>query len=247
MTAPLAFVPALVATLRQDGFAFVPGTDMLPLLQAHGLRDWEGFAASWDRLGMDRFMADGGRYRQRRHAAFAVDAGAILRKPHQPHWQSRDHNALNGGIARWFDPVEDAVAAGDALPAIIAACRALFGPGQGGAVQAPWHVEVHQFRIEARSGTAGLPTPEGMHRDGVDWVMVLMVRRRNVAEGDTRIAAPDGTPLGCFTLTDPGDAALLDDHRVAHGVTPVVPADPADPGFRDVLVVTFRAEVPQEA
>jgi hypothetical protein len=27
-----------------------------------------------------------------------------------------------------------------------------------------------------------------------------------------------------------------------HGVTPVEPIDPAQPGFRDVLVVTFRAE-----
>jgi hypothetical protein len=29
---------------------------------------------------------------------------------------------------------------------------------------------------------------------------------------------------------------------VMHGVTPVEPIDPAQPGFRDVLVVTFRAE-----
>jgi hypothetical protein len=27
-----------------------------------------------------------------------------------------------------------------------------------------------------------------------------------------------------------------------HGVTPVEPIDPAEPGFRDVLVVTFRRE-----
>ena len=36
-------------------------------------------------------------------------------------------------------------------------------------------------------------------------------------------------------------AALVDDHRVMHGVTAVVPEDPARPAFRDVLVVTFRA------
>jgi len=29
---------------------------------------------------------------------------------------------------------------------------------------------------------------------------------------------------------------------VMHGVTPVVPADTAQPAFRDVLVVTFRRE-----
>ena len=38
-------------------------------------------------------------------AAFGARAeGAIHRKTHQPHYQSRDYNPLNGGIARWFDP-----------------------------------------------------------------------------------------------------------------------------------------------
>ena len=60
-------------------------------------------------------MADGGRYRKRRHAAFGARAGEpIHRKPHQPHYQSRDYNPLNGGIARWFDPVLPEIAAGRA-------------------------------------------------------------------------------------------------------------------------------------
>ena len=50
-----------------------------------------------------------------------------------------------------------------------------------------WHVEIHQFRIEARSGQDGQPTPEGMHRDGVDWVLVLLVSRVNIASGETSI------------------------------------------------------------
>ena len=47
-------------------------------------------------------------------------------------------------------------------------------------------------------------------------------------------------PLGSFTLAAPFDAALVDDSRVYHGVTPVEPLDPALPAHRDVLVVTFR-------
>ena len=42
--------------------------------------------------------------------------------------------------------------------------------------------------------------------------------------------------------TKPLDAALVDDSRVYHGVTPVEPVDPARPAYRDVLVVTFRRE-----
>ena len=38
----------------------------------------------------------------------------------------------------------------------------------------------------------------------------------------------------------PGAAALVDDARCYHGVTPVEPENPAHPAYRDVLVVTFK-------
>src|SRR5206468_652581 len=200
------------------------------------LADWDAFAASWNRLELDTYMADGGRYRRRRHAVFAARRDALVRKPHQPHFQTLNYNPLHGGIERWFEPIEPGVAGGPTLTAVLACCRALFGSAAPGVDE--WHVEVHQFRIEARAGEQGRPTPEGLHRDGVDYVLVLLVARRNIASGMTRIHAPDGTPLGHFTLTDPFDAALVDDTRVAHGVTPVEPIDPAQPAYRDVLVVT---------
>ena len=103
-----------------------------------------------------------------------------------------------------------------------------------------WHVEAHQFRIEARQGEQGKPTPEGMHRDGVDYVLVLLVNRRNIQSGTTTVHDLDKRTLGSFTLTDPLDSALVDDARCYHGVTPVEPENPAQPAYRDVLVVTFR-------
>ena len=225
--------------IAKDGFAFARTVDMRRLL-ADSLSDWPAFAASWDDLGLDTYMADGGRYRKRRHAAFGAHAGEpIHRKPHQPHYQSRDYNPMNGGIARWFDPVVPEIASGASMTSILAACRTLF---EKLASTRNWHIEAHQFRIEARSGEVGRPTPEGMHRDGVDYVLVLLIRRRNVQSGVTSIRGTDDSDLGSFTLTEPLDAAWVDDHRVMHGVTPVMPIDPAEPGFRDVLVVTFRAE-----
>jgi hypothetical protein len=186
-------------------------------------------------------MADGGRYRRRRHAVFAAAAGTgIERQPHQPHYQTTEYNPIHGGIARWFEPILPAVADGPTLRTVLGFCRALF---EGLAPAAPaWRIEVHQFRIEARGHEAGRPTPEGLHRDGVDYVLVLLVNRRNIARGTTSIHALDGRALGQFTLTDPLDAAIVDDSRVAHGVTPVEALDPAQPAYRDVLVVTFVRE-----
>ena len=227
----------------QDGFAFAQAPEMRALLGEADLQGWESFAASWNDLGVDTYMADGGRYRRRRFACWRATREGLQRKPHQPHYQSRDYNPLNGGIERWFEPVTEAIGRHPALIAILDACHALFDrmtppelkPGA-------WHVELHQFRIEARLGVAGRPTPEGMHRDGVDWVLVLMVRRENVKSGETTVYDLGKQPLGSFTLTRPLDAAWVDDSRVYHGVTPVEPLDPALPAYRDVLVVTFRRE-----
>ena len=225
--------------LREDGFIFVHATEMRVALEADGMSGWDGLARSWDDLGLDLYMADGGRYRRRRHAAFRADVESIVRKPHQPHYQSRDYNALNGGIARWFDPVLPEVAESAALQAILRLFTRLFD----GLTPAPsWHVEAHQFRIEAWPGQSGQPTPEGMHQDGVDWVLVLMIGRENIASGVTSIHGLDRALLGSFTLEAPMDAALLDDHRVFHGVTAVQPLDPAAPAHRDVLVLTWRRE-----
>ncbi|MBV8914782.1 MAG: 2OG-Fe dioxygenase family protein [Acetobacteraceae bacterium] len=224
--------------LEQTGFVFAQAPQMRAAL-GEALRDWDAFARSWDDLGQDTYMADGGRYRKRRHAAFRADPGGVTRKAHQPHYQSRDYNALNGGIARWFEPLADSTAATSSFQGILGFCNELFSA----LTPAPaWHVEVHQFRIEARPEEAGKPTPEGVHQDGVDWVLVLMVHRENIAEGETSIHGLDRLLLGSFTLREPLDAALLDDHRVFHGVTPVRRVDPARPAHRDVLVVTFRRE-----
>jgi hypothetical protein len=226
--------------LLHRGHSFLRGTELRPLLEAQGqLNDWDAFAASWGEMPLDTYMADGGRYRRRRHAVFAVTSdGDIARQTHQPHYQSIDYNTLNGGVERWFEPITDAAGDSESLHSILRFCSATFGALAPNIAR--WHVETHQFRIEARADMQGLPTPEGMHRDGVDYVLVLLVRRHNIASGTTTIHAPDGSSLGSFTLTHPFDATLIDDARVFHGVTAVEPLDASQPAHRDVLVVTFR-------
>lgn len=233
-------VDTLTAASLRDGFGLLGGARMRGVIEAHGaLADWSVFAASWDDLCLDTYMADRGRYRKRRHATYAIDGEStpIRRAPHQPHYQSRNYNPVNGGIQRWFEPVLPGIGDGASMRAILATCRALF---ERLVPVRAWNVEVHQFRIEARADVAGQPTPEGVHRDGVDFVMVLLVGRRNVRGGITSILAPDGTTLGSFTLIEPMDTVLFDDLRVLHSVTPVQSIDPTQPSARDVLVVTFR-------
>jgi hypothetical protein len=236
-------VNELSAALGREGYAFVPAVGMRDLAARCGrLADWQQFAASWDDLLLDTHMADGGRYRKRRHAVFSVDAeGAITREPHQPHYQDVDYNRLNGGVQRWFEPVTAAAGTSDSLHGLLTLCALVFGAMAP--ATAKWRVEMHQFRIEARAGEPGQPTPEGPHRDGVDYVLVLLVTRHNIEQGTTVVYDLERRELGSFTLTQPFDAALVEDARVYHGVTAVRPLDPLQPAYRDVLVLTFRTVV----
>ncbi|MEO7744415.1 MAG: 2OG-Fe dioxygenase family protein [Usitatibacter sp.] len=232
---------ALRAEIVARGFALVAGAKMRPLIAwSGGLADWERFAASWSDLELDIHLPDGHRYRRRRHATLSAPAGETRPtvEKHQPHYQGLEYNRLVGGVERWFEPIRPEILAGATLNDILSFCLRLYGPLRPAA---NWHIECHQFRIEARRDAAGLPTPEGVHRDGVDYVLVLLVDRTNIASGTTTVHALDGTTLGDFTLARPFDSALVDDSRVMHGVTAVQPLDPTQPAYRDVLVVTLKA------
>jgi hypothetical protein len=233
--------PALQAKLLRDGFAFVHADSMRELLdQPQALGDWPAFVASWNDLAIDTYIAAQGRLRRRRHGVFSCDvAGTIQREAHQPHFQSLQYNPLQGDIRRWFMPIRPLIADGASLRRILAFSHRLFSALAPATPR--WHIEVHQFRIEASADTAGEPTPEGVHRDGVAYVLVLLIDRSNIESGTTTIHQPDGGLLGSFTLTQALDAALVDDARVCHGVTAVTAFDPQKPAHRDVLVVTFKA------
>ena len=229
--------------VREAGFAFHAGSAMSATIRGRNAAfDWASFSSSWNDLGLDLYMADGGRYRRRRFAAYRITQDAVECKPHQPHYQSRDYNPLNGDIERWFEPIRPEIAEHPALLDLMEICRSVFNFPDDLARATPWHAEVHQFRIEARADIAGLPTPEGMHRDGVDWVCVVLVKCENVESGTTEIHDSRRDVTNRFTLVEALDTVFLDDIRMRHGVTPILPKDPALPGHRDVLVLTFRKE-----
>ncbi len=236
---------AVRARLHRHGFAFVTADNMRHLLSVQDMADWAPFKASWDDLAPDTYLAALGRQRRRRHATFTIECdGSLRREPHQPHWQSALYNPLQGDIQRWFLPMRPTLAGGASMEHVLRFAHALFAPMKPGGARR-WHVEAHQFRIEAREDEPGEPTPEGVHRDGVDYVLVLLIDRINIERGTTTIHGIDGSLLGSFVLARPLDAALVDDARVLHGVTPVIPIDPSRPSHRDVLVVTLQAIAPR--
>ena len=138
-------------------------------------------------------------------------------------------------MLRWFEPVDPTLVANPAWPKLLLAlgttCSALKGAQ-------PWYVEAHTFRIDTSDGI-GRPTPEGAHRDGVDFVAVLLVGREGIKGGETRVFEADGPNGQRFTLTQPWSLLFLDDARMIHESTPIQPLDGA--GHRDTLVLTYRS------
>ncbi len=216
-------------------------------------------AAHWHDLPPDPHLRDTGAYRSRRHACymFEVSEDRLTRTPHRAHWQPVTYNALHGGIERWFSPVHDALDQTAAWPALLHALGHVFAEASATPPDI-WFIEAHQFRIDTANGI-GRPTPEGAHRDGVDYVAVILVERQGVHGGETRVfpahLAADGQDEVRFTLVEPWSALLLDDARVLHETSPILPANdghglppaasdaPASTGMvghRDTLVLTYR-------
>jgi hypothetical protein len=229
--------------LSQDGLSLLNPAELtatLKLPMPAWTSGWQMLTDSWNRLPPDAHLKDGGHYRKRRHSCFIQEltTGALTQTLHRAHWQPTDYNALHGGFERWFDPVEPAVATASAWTDLLAGLGRLFAQVQP---VARWHIEAHQFRIDTEGGV-GRPTPEGAHRDGVDFVVVMMVARHGVKGGETRVFDANGPHGVRFVMQEPLTALLLDDARVIHETTPILPAgDQAGSGFRDTLVLTYRA------
>lgn len=241
-TEPDKAIDRLCSLISRKDRCFIPAERMqqyLAEVSAGPLDDVSAFQESWNDMPRDEYMADGGRYRSRRHATLSAlpSSDVVHVAPHQPHYQSLNYNNLNGGIARHFQPIAPEILGGATMTAILKLCCGIFGRLSP---YAHWHIEVHQFRIDARLAAEAKPTPEGVHRDGVDFVLMMMVKRTNIVNGCTQIYDLDKRNIDSFTLTDMFDAAIVNDHHVMHGVTPIVQLDVDKPASRDVLVVTFR-------
>jgi hypothetical protein len=233
LTPPLTAAADLPQALKSVGHGVIGAADVLRVLDttAQALAAWGPF---WNELPADTFLRDGGRYRRRRHSCFIVRGDSVEQVAHRSHWQPLEYNALHGGLERLFEPMDVALTQQPLwmllLQRLAGVCSAIKG-------EQPWFVEAHQFRIDTTDGI-GRPTPEGAHRDGVDFVVVALVDRLGVKGGETRVFDADGPSGIRFTMIEPWTLLMLDDERVVHETTPIQPLAPD--GHRDSLVLTLR-------
>lgn len=197
------------------------------------------FRQSWSQLCLDPYLRDGGSYRKRRYSVFTWRKGELDLLPHEPHYQSNFYNVVHGGFNRHFRPWLDTTIQNPAFKIIIQWAMATVGakPTQ------KWRIQAHQFRIEASQLEQGKPTPEGVHKDGADYILIMLMDRHNVSGGESHIFDNDMQPLAEQTLEQAGDLALINDEKVYHGVTPIHREEADKAAWRDVMVLTFHKQL----
>jgi hypothetical protein len=227
----------VVGRLTDGGYAFLSAAEAATILHVD-IAQLDALRGTWSHLPRDAYLRDGGAYRSRRHSCFiqTFSPNALSAVPRRPHWQPTSYNALHGGLERWFDPIEQQVMTAPVWEKLVAGIGSVFERVRH---VEKWFIEAHQFRIDTTNGI-GRPTPEGAHRDGVDFVAVILVGRQNVRGGETHVFDASGPSGVRFTMEEPWSMLLMDDARVIHETTPIQP-DPEE-GERDTLVLTYRAK-----
>ncbi|WP_411138447.1 2OG-Fe dioxygenase family protein [Streptomyces sp. C10] len=234
---PPPAVAAARESLASSGIHLMPAAT----LRAHfgtGEEEWARFAMHWEDLSQDRYAAERGTCRLRRYGRFSLTptTGEMAQLPDTPFVQPDRSNPLYVDVDRHFDPLTDAFAADPLLRSVVTLLGQVAGALDSAAC---WIAKVHPFRVVARAGGEGQPTPEGRHRDGVTLVSSLLVGRNNAIGGRSTVFAPDGPELLSATMTEPASLLLSDDRHTLHGVSPIRPLDPSRPAHRDVLVTTL--------
>ncbi|WP_434628498.1 2OG-Fe dioxygenase family protein [Chromobacterium sp. CV08] len=228
-----------VQELGEKGYQFLPGSDWP--VPASIARCWGAFARSWSDLPLDPYLKDGATFRQRRIGRFVYRDinGHIDPTSSTQFFQSKSINGYAGGFERVFAPLHDLTYHNKLLHYIIANSLEHFCAAFG--VRSDrWDITLHQFRISASGDAVGLPTPEGIHRDGHQFISMHLVGRENIGGGVSSVYADDGEKLAELTLEQPLDSLFVADYLLKHGVTPIHAIDPDKPAYRDLLVIDYN-------
>lgn len=225
------------SSLVENGFRFIQSDFTLASLKNwHNdcLADLPFIKKSFEDLLPDFSMPSKFGNRKRRFGAFRLSqkTGEFCATEQHEYIRKRSLNRLAASrrreISSLHENVRDALLI-RALVSVLAAeiddpCR-------------EWSINVHQFRVDACESLSHV-SPEGMHQDGHDYVAILALGRRNVIGGMNQIASKCGNLLFRQVMLNDFDCILVDDRKVFHGVTPILPKFLGEASL-DTLVINF--------
>lgn len=222
----------------RSGYAVVEGKDfkVSSTLQRH----WPEFAETWNDLPPDEYLGSEAPCRLRRYSclSYSPQTRVVSVMPDAAFHQSKLFNPLFGGIERRFAPLRPDTLRNPYLTELVDLDLQQW-PIPNGRKELNWRVGVHQIRIASQNSQPASPTPEGIHRDGYQFVTIHFIARQNVLGGVSNIYDNQSRLLDSFTLSVAMDSIFIDDCRVMHDATPIQPERQSLLASRDTLILTY--------
>ncbi|KAL6704175.1 hypothetical protein ACN47E_008735 [Coniothyrium glycines] len=248
----------------QQRYIFVRGKEMVPILKGLGARgeDFEYVKDISDLTGPDPTLD----YRSVTYGRYSIDAETrnIQRLESQPYTLTvqEDYKRHDSGVPRMFDEAPIEMQGNTVVQALMVFKTLVFqgikvAPRDGLDYSSPtwictmFNARTHTFKNE---GIHGEPALEGVHSDGSDHTMTVLLGSRNMRPDSAVTFMHDNEEVtGIQTWeTNPTlirgrvhhqhflDTLVFVDHEFKHSVTSVYQQDTAQPTSRDMLVIFTR-------
>lgn len=204
-------------------------------------QDWLSLSIDYADLPVDEYLPNNGKYRFRRYGRyyFAPDTDDLLRLPHEDYFQDTDINKVTGGIVRKFAPLLDTTFDNEFLKELIRFDFRHLPVAEETKTDA-WDVHVHLIRVTANTGIDGHPTPEGIHKDGAEFVTVHLAELVNADGGEASIYDNDKNFLTTFRLNQIMDFYVFNDDMLWHEANPITPKDEKHQAIRSILTFDYH-------
>ncbi len=188
---------------------------------------------TFDHLPEDKYAEK--RLRSRRYSCYRYNVdGTLDRLTQKDFMQSSDINKYVGDIERKFEPIDDSLRTDTVFLKIFEEFQERTGLAPGSIVEA------HQIRWHCKRRVK-IPAPEGIHQDGFDYIGMFLINTQNIDGGEIMIyPSPDDAPI-FKKLLEPGEFVLLNDKKLFHYASPLVPRPNQDEGYWDLIVLTANA------
>lgn len=174
--------------------------------------------------------------RLRGYRKLIIDGDDVTFAPYESFSQTGDVNQLNGEKDRPFESLSPALLLDDGFKQLVRYFKRKFTDSERA------KLGCHQMRVRSVNWRDGLPSPEGIHCDGMDQIGMFVVKRHNIIGSHTQLYHQPCDPQPFLSITQEEYSALLvDDRQMYHYVTPFKPKNRGmEAAFRDVFVFTFK-------
>jgi len=193
--------------------------------------DLSSIQASFDNLPPDQYTED--RLRSRRYSCYYYRDGALQQLGTQDFMQTYDVNKALGDVDRTYAPIETVL---NMNLVFLKMFDIMLRRTQ---ISEDSVIEVHQIRWHCTKNPKE-PAPEGNHQDGFDYLGMFMVSNHNVQGGEIMLFdSADGDPIFKRRFDD-GEYMLVNDRRLFHNASPLIPTDNDEEGHWDIFVLTAK-------